>query len=151
MQAEWQQSPLQCGSDFAATQQVNALRAHVARKSHSQNGLSAAVSSVCTPTKWIVTLSVCFLRIRPFSLQVQRMSANRPSCRNVHGAASVAIRPCCRMSLTAQSRLSTNGQDAATRPNEGDIRACRSILSAQMSVCGQSDLSLRARNRQPFD
>jgi hypothetical protein len=28
--------------------------------------------------KWVVTLSVCFLRTRPFSLQVQRMSANRP-------------------------------------------------------------------------
>ncbi|MFT5639157.1 MAG: hypothetical protein ACI861_001983, partial [Paracoccaceae bacterium] len=26
----------------------------------------------------VVTLSVCFLRTRPFSLQVQRMSANRP-------------------------------------------------------------------------
>jgi len=31
--------------------------------------------------KSVVTLSVCFLRTHPFSLQVQRMSANRPFCR----------------------------------------------------------------------
>ena len=33
--------------------------------------------------------------------KAQRKSSFRPSCRNVHGAASVAIRPWCRMSLTA--------------------------------------------------
>jgi hypothetical protein len=32
------------------------------------------------------------------------------------------------MSLTAQSRLSANGHDAATRPTERDIRASRSIF-----------------------
>jgi hypothetical protein len=31
-----------------------------------------------TRQKWVMTLSVCFLMTRPFSLQVQRMSANRP-------------------------------------------------------------------------
>jgi hypothetical protein len=59
---------------------------------------------------------------------MQRMSALRPSCRNVHGAASVAIRPCCRMSLTALCRLSSPPQDAAMQPVEAVVRASRSIL-----------------------
>jgi hypothetical protein len=37
--------------------------------------------------------SVRFLQVAQFSLQVQRRSAIRPSCRNVHGAASVTIGP----------------------------------------------------------
>jgi hypothetical protein len=46
------------------------------------------------------------LQSRPLC-KAQRRSGFRPSCRNVHGAASVTVCPWCQMTLTAQSRRST--------------------------------------------
>tara|TARA_R100001369_G_scaffold74789_1_gene103551 strand:- start:2315 stop:2599 length:285 start_codon:yes stop_codon:yes gene_type:complete len=52
---------------------------------YQQEGLTADLRCRCTPEEnWVVALSVCFLRTCPFSLQVQRMSANRPSYRIYH-------------------------------------------------------------------
>jgi hypothetical protein len=65
------------------------------------NRLFADFRCVCRSKKLIATPSVRFLHVAQFSLQAQRRSGFRPSCQNVHGAASVAIRPWCRMSLTA--------------------------------------------------
>jgi hypothetical protein len=61
--------------------------------------------------------------------KAQRRSAIRPSCRNVHGAASVTIRPWCRMSLTALSGRSRTLGHAAVRPVEPDFRCTRKIES----------------------
>jgi hypothetical protein len=52
---------------------------------HAASGTMGSVlplAAFAPRQKWIVTLSVCFLRTRPFSLQVQRMSANRPLWQN---------------------------------------------------------------------
>jgi hypothetical protein len=53
--------------------------------------------------------------------RLQRKSAIRPSCRNVHDAASVAIRPWCRMSLTALSGPSPDLTVASVRPARPDF------------------------------
>jgi hypothetical protein len=53
---------------------------------HAASGTMGSVlplAAFAPRQKWIVTLSVCFLRTRPFSLQVQRMSANRPLWQNL--------------------------------------------------------------------
>jgi hypothetical protein len=42
---------------------------------------------------WVAALSVRFRQVAQFSLRAQRKSGFRPSCRNVHGAASVTIGP----------------------------------------------------------
>ena len=62
---------------------------------------------------------------------------NLDSRRYVHGAASVTIGP--NRTLAAIS-------NAAAQPVIAAIRAERSILSAQTSVCGQSTILLRLTN-----
>jgi hypothetical protein len=65
-------------------------------------GLLAAISCVCTTEKLADGPSVRFLRSAVLISHLQRRSAIRPSCRNVHGAATVAFSPLCRMTRTGE-------------------------------------------------
>jgi hypothetical protein len=93
--------------------------------------------------KWVVTLSVCFLRTRPFSLQVQRMSANRPWCRMTQTAHSYWRRWNKRV-LTQLSLLTATAQKIVQYSQSAFLPDYDHILSAlyQRFRCGKPMLTV---------
>jgi hypothetical protein len=68
-------------------------------------GSEPTFAAVAHEKNWIAAPSVRFLHVEQFNLQLQRRAAFRPSCQNVHAAASVTIRPCCRSWFLSQSNF----------------------------------------------
>jgi hypothetical protein len=64
---------------------------------------SVLPSALQRQTRISASLNVCSDRCSILGSHPQRKSGFRPSRRNAHGAASVTIRPWCRMTLPAQS------------------------------------------------
>jgi hypothetical protein len=90
---EWLVPSPHCNTDSHALVAFSSLRVHAAKKPDIQDAFTAAVRCVCTTQKLADTRSVRFLRAALSISHLQRMSAIRPWCRNLHGAASVTIGP----------------------------------------------------------
>jgi hypothetical protein len=66
---------------------------------------SVLPSALQRQTRISASLNVCSDRCSILGSHPQRKSGFRPSCQNVHGAASVTIRPCCRSWFLSQSNF----------------------------------------------